>query len=630
MLRLRRGPRGPVFEFPAGRESITLGRAAPAELVLDDPHVSAQHARILRHQGGYRVVDLRSTNGTAVERGGHRTPVEPDAPGVLLQAGDRLLLGSDATPLTLEVLEAGQAAAAPLATPEGPPPGATLVATLRLSGSRALSSRLEAAGRGLAAHLGLAEELGRAADAAGVRRVASAWLARELCAASGGLWLEPGQALREPLWGPAEPWAAWERPPPGVAGELSLLRPEGEAGALAAVPLPGADGGEACLLVRYAPPGPAQEELDGLALAAALLARRLSELQALEALELSRAQLATQNRYLRERAEARASQELVGRSAAMERLRRDLQAVAVTDATVLVLGPSGSGKELVAREIHRRSLRHAGLFAAVNCGALVEGLLESELFGHRKGAFTGAHRDREGMFEVAHGGSLFLDEIGEMSPGLQVKLLRVLETAEVQAVGATRPRRVDVRVICATHRDLEAEVRAGRFREDLYYRVHVFPVRVPALAERREDIPLLVEHLLARLAVEDRLPRPEIAAEAVRALAARDYPGNVRELANEVHRALIRAAGEGRIEAHHLAFAGEDPLARACQAAGQGSLREQLQRVERSLVAEALARSQGNRTHAARALGITRQALLQKLARLGLAAPPQADEGGPP
>ncbi|HOX42774.1 MAG TPA: sigma 54-interacting transcriptional regulator [Myxococcota bacterium] len=626
MLRLRRLPEGPVFDFPEEAESVSLGRGAPADLVLDDPHVSALHARIQRRGEGYAVEDLRSTNGSALERAGLRTPLAPGGPGLELRTGDRLLLGSDATPLVLEVLAASAGASAAGAG-AAPPAGLTLVATARLAGALELSGRLQAAGRGLAPFLELAEALGRADEAAAVRRVAAGWLPGNLPGADAGLWLGPADAAREVLWGPAAALDAWTAPPPGAAGELLVLRPADARGAMVAVPLPAPQGAVASLLVRFRAEAPPAEELDGLQLAAAFLARRLAELAALAALERARAQLLAQNRYLRERAEGRAGQELVGRSAAMERLRKELRGVAVTDATVLVLGPSGSGKELVARELHRQSLRHAGLFAALNCGALVDSLLESELFGHRKGAFTGAHRDREGLFEVAHGGSLFLDEIGEMSPALQVKLLRVLETREVQPVGGTRTKRVDVRVICATHRDLAAEVRAGRFREDLFYRIHVFPLKVPSLAERREDIPLLVEHLLARLAAQDSLPVPEVSPEAMRALSARDYPGNVRELSNEVHRALIAAAGEARIELGHLAFAQEDPLARACRAAGQGELKAQLARVERILVEEALTRCGGNRTHAARQLGITRQALLLKLERLGL-KPPAPSDGG--
>ncbi len=354
-----------------------------------------------------------------------------------------------------------------------------------------------------------------------------------------------------------------------------------------------------------------------LALAAHLLSQRLGQLALVAELRAAQQQLAAKNRYLRERSERQTSDELIGAGPAMRQLHQDIAAVAVSDATVLISGPSGAGKELVARAIHRRSLRHGELLAAVNCGALAEGLLESELFGHRKGAFTGAHRDREGLFEVAHGGSLLLDEIGEMSPALQVKLLRVIETGEVTPVGATRTRRVDVRLICATHRDLQAEVAAGRFREDLFYRIHVFPIRVPPLAERLEDLPALARHLLARLALHNRMPAPALSDEALRALAARPWPGNVRQLANVLQRAMLLAAEGGCIAAEHVG-ADEEPLARTISGPQGGPLKKRLAELERLLVAQCLERCAHNRTRAAAELGISRQALLAKLKKLGL------------
>jgi Nif-specific regulatory protein len=339
-------------------------------------------------------------------------------------------------------------------------------------------------------------------------------------------------------------------------------------------------------------------------------------------LEAARLQLAAKNRYLRERVEQGAGDQMIGQSAALAGLRAQIQAVAASNATVLILGPSGSGKELVAREIHRLSWRHAEILAAVNCGALVESLLETELFGCKKGAFTGAAKDREGLFEVAHTGTLFLDEIGDMSPALQVKLLRVLETGELLPVGATKPRRVDVRVVAATHRDLTAEVQAGRFREDLFYRINVFPIRVPALSERREDLPLLVRHFARQFAASLGCQPPEVSEQALQLLCARDYPGNIRELANLVHRAVLLSSDAGRIEPEHLdpAWAVEPsgPIDPSAQAGPRGPLKAQMAQLEKNILVQALAQHQGNRTATARDLGITRQALLLKLNRYGI------------
>jgi transcriptional regulator with PAS, ATPase and Fis domain len=261
-------------------------------------------------------------------------------------------------------------------------------------------------------------------------------------------------------------------------------------------------------------------------------------------------------------------------------------------------------------------MRHAEIFAAVNCGALVDNLLESELFGHKKGAFTGANRDHEGLFEVAHAGTLFLDEVGEMTPALQVKLLRVLEVCEITPVGGTQSRKVDVRVICATNKDLQQAVREGAFREDLFYRLHVFPVQVPPLAQRREDIPALARHFLVGFADATGSPVTDFSDEALRVLCSGDYPGNVRQLANEIQRAVLMAGDAEIITPEHLGA--DDTSARAAQAAGRGSLKEQMANVEKVLIEEALNHCDQNRTRAAKRLGITRQALLVKLNKYGM------------
>ncbi len=236
--------------------------------------------------------------------------------------------------------------------------------------------------------------------------------------------------------------------------------------------------------------------------------------------------------------------EIVGKSEAMRRVFSLIEKVADTDSTVLILGESGTGKELVARAIHQASSRCQGPFIPVNCGAIPEELLESELFGHEKGAFTGAIKTRLGRFELAHGGTIFLDEISEMSPKLQVKLLRVLQEHSFERVGGTRSIKVDIRVIAATNRDLEKEVREGRFREDLYYRLNVIPIVLPPLRERKEDIPLLIEHFLERFSRQKRREISGITDEAMEFLMKHDWPGNVRELENVIERMVILATGE--------------------------------------------------------------------------------------
>ena len=294
---------------------------------------------------------------------------------------------------------------------------------------------------------------------------------------------------------------------------------------------------------------------------------------------------------------------------AMAPLAEAVEKVARTNATVLLLGESGTGKEVAARTIHAQSARSAGPFVAVSCAAIAEGLLESELFGHEKGAFTSAVATRRGRIELADGGTLFLDEIGELKLELQSKLLRVLQERRFERVGGTRTMEADVRWIAATNRDLEAMATDGRFRADLYHRLAVFPVRLPPLRERRGDIVPLAETLLERIGRELGRPGLRLGAEARQAIADADWPGNVRELANALERAAILADGP-ELRARDLGT-----LARARSSSGGGSLSD----VERETIARALAEVGGNRRLAAERLGIGLRTLYEKLKRYGLA-----------
>jgi DNA-binding NtrC family response regulator len=308
---------------------------------------------------------------------------------------------------------------------------------------------------------------------------------------------------------------------------------------------------------------------------------------------------------------------LVGSGPAMRRVVALIEKVAATDATVLVYGPSGSGKELVARAIHYNSARRDRPLVTINCAALQETLLESELFGHEKGAFTGAAQAKPGLIEVAEGGTLFIDEVGEMAGGLQAKLLRVLEDGHFRRVGGTQELLADVRVLAATNRPLEQEQQAGRFREDLYYRLNVIAIGLPPLRDRREDIPELVEHFLATRPVGGG--RCRIAPEALEALKRYDWPGNVRELANVLERAQILAEG-------HVITADDLPenLVEAPPEPGAPGDPRRLRDVERRHVQDILRREKGNKVQAARALGISRRALYRLIAKYHLEAPRSA------
>ena len=307
---------------------------------------------------------------------------------------------------------------------------------------------------------------------------------------------------------------------------------------------------------------------------------------------------------------------MIGRSPAMREVFDGIRRVAPTDSTVLVTGETGTGKELVARAVHELSRRTDRPFIPVNCAALAEGVLESELFGHVKGAFTGAVKDREGLFAAADGGTLLLDEIGDMSLRLQQRLLRVLQEKEVTPVGATRATPVDARVIAATNKELKADVDAGRFREDLFYRINVFHIQLPPLRERRGDIPLLIEAALDRVA--SRLPggdRPAFSPFAVRLMRAYDWPGNVRELMSVVESSAIRADG-GRVEAQHL-----PPEIRGDHGGQEETDRYRTElspEEEQEAIRAALDETDGVKSRAAEMLGMSRTTLWRKMKEYGL------------
>jgi two-component system response regulator AtoC len=309
---------------------------------------------------------------------------------------------------------------------------------------------------------------------------------------------------------------------------------------------------------------------------------------------------------------------IISRNPVMEDIFEQIRKVSDLKTTVLILGESGTGKELVARAIHSSGKRARKAFVAVNCGAIPENLLESELFGHVRGAFTDAAGDKAGLFEQADGGTLLLDEIGEMPLSLQVKLLRVLQEEEIRRVGAAVSRKVNVRVVSATSRDLEMDVRTGRFREDLYFRLNVFCIQLPPLVGRVEDIPLLAEHFMASCAADMDRPPTRIAPEAMRCLISYGWPGNIRELENVIERGMILCDGDVITESCLPAAVRNGATAALPPVDENLSIKKAEDAIERDLIRKALARTGGNRTQAAKILEISHRSLLYKLKEFGI------------
>jgi len=328
---------------------------------------------------------------------------------------------------------------------------------------------------------------------------------------------------------------------------------------------------------------------------------------------------------------------LIGDGPAMMQVRDMIVRLARTQAPVYISGESGSGKELAARLIHDNGARHAGPFVPVNCGAIPENLMESEFFGYRKGAFTGAAQDKQGFFHAADGGTLFLDEVAELPMGMQVKLLRAIQEKRVRRIGATQEDAVDVRILCATHQSLAACVEEGRFRQDLFYRLNVIELRMPPLRECREDIPTIASSVLARLVAQNGMASRRLSDEAIQALVRHDFPGNVRELENILERAMALSATD-EIRAADLQPGGSvaAPAMQASAAVtpidetGRAPLPEYLERVERQAILEALGQTGFNRTAAARLLGVSFRTLRYRMQRLGIKEEHKEDREPPP
>ncbi len=632
---------GHVFE--ADRDVVSIGRAASNDLVLSDAHISSEHARVVSSVDGFVLEDLASTNGTWVRRGSELYALGEGQRSITLSPGDRLELGGQAgegTELALSFeLESDAIEVAlvkPLRELGAPELGAADADRLKLlvQALQKVVSRDE-----------LSDVVANIADAALmlVPRATHATVVLEQdsdsTSAGKSAGFVPVVTRVRGSEGPRAPEGAVRLTRSVVrkviAERAAVLAADAPSETFSSESLLGASirstigvplwkedaiFGVLQLDNRDAPAMFQARDVDALGALAVSASLAIANAGLIQRLRLARAELKKENQYLRGKDRARSGEvQIIGESKAMAELLRLIDKVVDTRVSVLIEGETGVGKELVASAIHYRSKRKDRLFVAQNCAAFPENLLESELFGHKRGAFTGATEEKKGLFEIADGGTLFLDELGEMPLALQAKLLRALQEGEIRPVGGTQAKQVNVRIVAATNRNLEQEVKAGRFREDLYYRLKVFPLRVPPLRERRDDIAPLANFFLARYTREMAKPVLGFAQETLEALSAYDFPGNVRELENEVQRLVIQAEDGGFITPELLS-----PRVRQIETvllsagAAKGSLKEMVDQVERHILIDALREHGNNKTAAARALGITREGLHKKLKQLGV------------
>ncbi|MCL2447710.1 MAG: sigma 54-interacting transcriptional regulator [Polyangiaceae bacterium] len=624
---------------------IRVGRAADNDVVLPDELVSGEHARVWFSGERYIVRDLRSTNGTAVIRGAQRITLDAcEDREMPLEVGDVIELGTGARVVRLAVTSL-----------DGTNDAAHVLAMRKIDELGRVESTIEDDDGRLRALYDAQKRIGKVTDlndvlvaicdaafalVGGATHVAVVLRDDDDDAPRGGAASYVPIVTRiRGQQGPAQHpipvtrsvfrRVVVERAAVVAADAREMTQTESLLGAqirsVLAVPLWRGDDILGVLQIdnRQSAGVFSASDLDVCAVLAHNASLAVANARLVQRLRAAEERLKKENTFLKTREESRrvgkGPQEIVGSSPAMRALLEQLAKVVDTRVTVLVEGETGVGKELIAAGVHYGSRRRNQLFVSQNCAALPEALLESELFGHRKGSFTGAHEDKKGLFEIADGGTLFLDEVTEMPLSLQSKLLRVLQEGEIRPLGATQERRVNVRIVAATNRNLDKLVEGGHFREDLYYRLKVFPLRVPPLRERREDIPALAVHFLARTATELGKSAAGFSQQTMELLQSYDWPGNVRELQNEVQRLVIQIEDGDFITPELLS-----PRIRQIEGIvdrvkpTKGTLKEMMDQLERWLLIEALREHDNNKTAAAKTLGITREGLHKKLRGFGL------------
>jgi transcriptional regulator with GAF, ATPase, and Fis domain len=652
--------------YESSRVPVTIGRSSTNDLILTDYHLSGEHAQITRSSTGLLFRDLKSTNGSIIERGGEQLAVDRSCKWQrALLTNDVLSLGDPANPVRIEVRF--DASKLEVLTPglhttlevgKGDPGGDEdlsnrLVASRSIVDLPTVATQLEHDPAGaLRVYKALQPLQARLDQSAVLEATVEATFALLPRATHAAVLLRAEtdrdrfvlaisrerdriQGSRTHSGNVPDPVRASRAVLRRVLADRSAVLTAnaqeelsssesimgGQILSMLAVPLWRGDDIIGLIQAdnRHSAGMFAEEDLEVSLLLGAQAALAIDNATLVQRLRIAEERLRGENVYLRRREGKIRFDNIIGDAPAMKVVLSQLERVIDTRATVCIAGETGTGKELIASAVHNQSQRCDKMFVAQNCAALPENLLESELFGHRRGAFTSADSDKKGLFEIADGGTLFLDEMGEMPMSLQAKLLRVLQEGTIRPVGATAEKQVDVRIICATNRDLAVEVEQGRFRQDLYYRLMVFPIVLPPLRERREDIPALAAFFLRRYADEYRTELPGFSQEALDALTNYAWPGNIRELENEVQRLVIQAEPNHWIEVTDLS-----PRLRKVEgtisriAPKKGTLREMMDQVERWLITEALRDHGNNKTKTAATLGITREGLHKKLAKFGL------------
>ncbi len=616
------------------RESaVRIGRAPLNDLVLSEWHVSGEHASLALVGDRYVVRDHNSTNGTRVRRNGAETIRV--AENTELEAGDVLELGDPERPVRVSITIAGDE---PVDSDETRIVAARSiddVGKVEQQADRDLLRRLYEAQKKISATIEIDDLLDVVADEifTFLSRATHVTVALEEEQGStkyvpvgtrvrgGGEGTDPipitRSVFKKVVTDRAAVLAADAKREVGETQSLMAAR------ILSTIGVPLWLGEEIIGILQVdnrASQGLFKEtDLDVLAVLAQTTSQAFNHARLYRRLKLSEERQRTENVYLKKRDKSQRFDGIIGESGAMKKVFEHLKKVVDTRVTVLIEGETGTGKELVASAVHYWSQRRDKLFVAQNCAAMPENLLESELFGHKKGSFTGAIDDKKGLFELADGGTLFLDELGEMPLNLQAKLLRALQEGEIRPVGSNVTKKVDTRIVAATNRDLETEVKAGRFREDLYYRLKVFPLRLPPLRERREDIPLLASHFLKKYVQEFGRQGTGFSQQAMELLQSFDWPGNVRELENEVQRIVIQMEDGDFVQPELVSQRirkAENVIGRVQPT--KGTLKEMVEQVEKWILLEALRDHNNNKSATAKTLGITREGLHKKLKGFGI------------